>query len=92
MDQPTIEEISNKLIDVIYGKCSREKVGEWALNYISNDDAFDVVDFEAWHYLLGISGIDLMIVQDEYLYSVEDIMDWVEEYDETRKNYFNKES
>ncbi|MGL5149650.1 MAG: hypothetical protein ACRC7N_03640 [Clostridium sp.] len=79
MIQPRKDEITNKLKKIIDNKITREDVGRWALEFIRNDDNFEVQDVKAWHYLVAVSGIDEMIAPDEYLYSIEDIEYWIEE-------------
>lgn len=79
MIQPKIEEINNKLKKVIDNEISREEVGSWALNFIQNDENIEIRNLKAWHYLVSVSSIDEMIAPDEYLYSIEDIREWIEE-------------
>jgi hypothetical protein len=82
MTQPTKAEIIEKLQGVLEGTYSRELVGEWAVSYITNDDTIEIVDINAWHCLVDISSIDLMLSPTEYLYSNEDIKSWIEELKE----------
>ena len=76
--QPKREEITNKLKEIINGEITREEVGTWALEFIRNDSSIEVRDIDAWHYLVLISSVDEMIALDEYLYSIEDIKEWIE--------------
>lgn len=80
MTQPTKAEITEKLQGVLNSVYRREFVGEWALNYITNDDTIEISDINAWNYLVDISSIDLMLSPTEYLYSKEDIKSWIENY------------
>lgn len=85
MEQPTKIEIDNKLNGIIEEKIPREDVGEWALNYIRNDENIEITDLNAWRYLVAISNVDELISPDNYLYSIEDIQQWMREYE-----YLNK--
>lgn len=79
MQQPKADEITNKLNEVINHKTTKEEVGRWALAFIVNDDNVEINDIKAWQYLVTVSGVDEMIAPDEYLYSDEDIKEWIEE-------------
>ena len=78
---PLKNEITKKLKDVLSGKISREDVTDWAYHFIQNEDKFDVVDIEAYQYLIECLRIDLLISPNEYLYSKEDILDIIKEYE-----------
>lgn len=80
MEQPTKEEITKKVQLVLEGKLKREDVYEWAWTYIRNDDNINIVDIDAWHYLMAISGIDEMIASGVYLFDEEDIRNIMREY------------
>ena len=82
MKQPTKQEITNKLNDVLMGRISREKVSDWAMEYIRNDEDVYIEDVNSWHYLVAISNIDEMISPTEYLYNECDIAKFIEEYKE----------
>ena len=79
MQQPKADEITKKLNEVLGRKTTREEVGRWALAFIVNDDNVEINDIKAWQYLVAVSGVDEMIAPDEYLYSAEDIKEWIEE-------------
>lgn len=81
MIQPTKEQVTEKLLGVLEGIYSREFVGKWALNYITNDDEIENIDIVSWDYLVTASSVDEMISPTVYLYSIEDIRDWIEYYD-----------
>ena len=72
MNQPTKEEITQKINSFLIGISTREDIYKWAYSFIVNDD-FDIDDIEAWNYLVDISMIDEMIYPYIYLYSIEDI-------------------
>lgn len=79
MQQPKTDEITKKLNDVLENKITREEVGRWALAFITNDDTIEMNDIKAWNYLVAVSSVDEMIAPDKYLYSIEDIKEWIEE-------------
>ena len=74
LKQPTKQEITNKLNDVIMGRISREDVSKWAMEYIRNDGDVYIEDVDSWHYLVAISNIDEMLSPNEYLYDESDIV------------------
>lgn len=80
LKQPTKQEITNKLNDVIMGRISREDVSKWAMEYIRNDGDVYIEDVDSWHYLVAVSNIDEMLSPNEYLYSECDIINLIEEY------------
>lgn len=82
MIQPGRDEITSQLKKVIRNEITREEVGAWAYDFISNDDTVEINDIEVWHYLVSISVIDIMIAPNKYLYSIEDIESWIEENNE----------
>lgn len=80
LKQPTKQEITSKLNDVIMGQISREDVSKWAMEYIRNDGNVYIEDLNLWHYLVAISKIDEMLSPNEYLYDECDISKFIEEY------------
>ena len=80
MNQPTKEEITQKINMVLDGSLTRESVCVWAVNYIRNDEQICVDDLEAWHYLVEISNIDEMIGPNDYLFHEDDIQSIVKKY------------
>lgn len=80
MKQPTIEEITKKIVKVLDESISREEVSEWAIDYIRNDDKVEIDDIKAWHYLVEISNIDEMIEPDVFLFDEKDIRNIMEKY------------
>ncbi len=80
MKQPTIKIITKKLEKVLDDSISREEVSEWAIGYIRNDDKVEIDDINAWHYLVEISSIDVMVEQDVYLYDEKDIRNVINKY------------
>lgn len=84
MIQPTAEEITEKCKQVLNHQITRESAAQWAFWFIENEDAVEISDIKAWHYLVAVSGIDEMTAPNEYLYSVEDIKEWM--FHEMRSN------
>ena len=58
--QPTLEENTERVNQVLAGKCDREPLNDWAFESIENDRLVEVEDVEARHYLVAVSGLDLM--------------------------------
>lgn len=81
MKQPTLEEITQKLKDILDNKTSREEVGSWACNYIRNDEEIEMEDVKAWHYLVEVSMVDLCLMSNEYMFSEEDLKGILSKYD-----------
>lgn len=80
MNQPTREEITQKLKLVLDGKLTREAICIWAVDYIRNDEQVCINDLGAWHYLVAISNIDEKIGPDDYLFQEDDIWAIVQKY------------
>lgn len=80
MNQPTREEITQKLKLVLDGKLTREAICIWAVGYIRNDEQVCINDLGAWHYLVAISNIDEKIGPDDYLFQEDDIWAIVQKY------------
>ena len=80
MKQPTIEEITKKIVKVLDESISREEVSEWAIDYIRNDDKVEIDNIKSWHYLVEISNIDEMIEPDVYLFDEKDIRNIMKKY------------
>lgn len=80
MNQPTKEEITQKINMVLDGSLTRESVCVWAVDYIRHDEQVCIDDLEAWHYLVEISNIDEMIGPNDYLFHEDDIQSIVKKY------------
>ncbi|WP_369690842.1 DNA-binding protein [Parageobacillus toebii] len=76
MRQPTKEEIIDKLKMILQGKPTREKVADWASEYVMQDEP-NISDETVWGILQIVSGIDLKDSPDEYLHVEQDIIDWI---------------
>lgn len=79
MEQPTKEQIINKLKLILQGKLSREEVADWASEYVMQDEP-NISDETVWELLLVVSGVDLQDSPDEYLHVEQDIKDWIDKY------------
>ena len=77
--QPTIIEITEVLKKVLSGELTQDEASDWAVNYIVNDDLFEVTDERAWDYLYYVMCLG-KIGPDEYLYFDDDINAWIEEF------------
>lgn len=80
MLQPTSCEITHRLEQILKNQLSREEVADWAFAFIAQDDAIEVEDLPAWHYLVTASAVAERTAPENYLYSPEDIRDWIEEH------------
>ncbi|MBP3414175.1 MAG: hypothetical protein J6L81_03125 [Clostridia bacterium] len=80
MNQPTKEDITQKIKLLFAGELTREDICNWASAYIVNDDRILVQNIDAWHYLVAISNIDEMISAKDYLFSDEDIQNIMNTY------------
>lgn len=79
MAQPSLQNIIGKLHDILNHRLTREQVADWAMAFIKNDEV-DIKDFNAWELLKQVGAIDIMESPNNYLYSVEDIKQWITEY------------
>lgn len=80
MLQPTSREITQRLEQILNNQLSREEVADWAFAFLEQDDALAEMDLNAWHYLVTVSAVAERTAPGEYLYSLEDIQDWIEEH------------
>ncbi len=76
MKQPTKQEIISKLQNVLSGELTREKVSNWTMQYIDNDE-LEIDDFTTWEFLKEIGGIDVIEAPNVYLYGDVDIKKWI---------------
>lgn len=78
MVQPTKKDIENKINKLIEKTITREEVTKWATNYVDNEDVIGIDNLEDWNLLISICAVDLLVQPDEYLYSIEDIKQWIQ--------------
>ncbi len=78
MIQPKMQTIIEKLTGVLNGEISRDDVVNWSLQFIDDDMRID--DFKAWELLKLAGSIDLYESPNSYLYTDEDIRNWISEY------------
>lgn len=81
IQQPGFNEIKKKLLKVISGELTREDVASWAFYFVVHDEEVKIDNFEAWDYLISISSISEKVYLNshvDYLYSTDDIIDWIE--------------
>jgi len=83
VNEPTLEEIINKLKQVLDGKISREEVSDWAMGYLNNDE-LKVNNLNSWELLKVVGSIDLFLAPDEYMYDENDIKSWINEYEKKK--------
>lgn len=75
-EQPTIQDIQNRLMSVLNGKMSREAIADWANIYVLQEDPM-VNDEQVWKLLTILSGIDIKDSPTDYLHTEEDIKNWI---------------
>lgn len=80
MKQPTRDEITEKIKDVIDGKISRDSVDNWVNYFISHDDEIELNDIEAWNYLTALGTMCVQRAPNEYLYNLDDLLNLMKEY------------
>ncbi len=81
IQQPSFDEIQNKLLKVVTGELTRDDVANWAFYFISHYEQVKINDFESWDYLVSICPISEKIYLNDhadYLYSIDDIKNWIE--------------
>ncbi len=78
MEQPSKLEIIIKLNGILDRTISRDEIVNWAMEYIECDD-LEVVNLENWKLLVAIGGLDLIEKPNVYLYSDDDIREWIRE-------------
>jgi hypothetical protein len=76
---PTREEVANVLRAALDGTSSRVAVAEWATEVQDNIESEDpeAVDPQMWHLLRLAASLDVKSGPD-YLYSENDIREWIE--------------
>ncbi len=81
IQQPSFDEIQKKLLKVVSGELSREDVANWAFYFVAHDDQVEIDNYKVWDYLISISLISERIFLNDhidYLYSPDDIKNWIE--------------
>lgn len=76
--EPTHLDITEKLSGIVTGKQSRAAVAEWAFT-LMDDDSLRIRDALILHYLTLAGAVDLPSTDRPYLYTDEDIADWISE-------------
>lgn len=79
MLQQSNDQIINELEKVLREELTREEVVDWAIHYIEWD-GLEIVDFEAWEFLKTVGGLDMIEFPDVYLYSFDDIKNWISDH------------
>jgi transcription initiation factor IIE alpha subunit len=78
MNQPTVNEILDRLNSVLNGELTREEASDWASYYVMADEP-TIDDKIVWDLLKIISGIDVLDSPTSYLHNEEDIKDWIKQ-------------
>ena len=53
---------------------------DWVNYFISHDDEIELIDVEAWHYLIQLGTMCVQIAPNEYIYSSNDLLELMKEY------------
>lgn len=80
MKQPTRDEITERIKGILDGKISRDSTEDWVDYFISHDDEIELIDVEAWHYLIQLGTMCVQIAPNEYIYSIDDLLELMKEY------------
>lgn len=62
---------------MIKKEISREDLSNWANNYIRSEDTIEMDSLDDWDLLVTICMADLLVSPNEYLFSIDDIKDWI---------------
>lgn len=81
LSETNLIECINKIKSVLNGQTTREEVSDWADTYVYADEP-EVADDRIWDMLILLSGIDLKDSPETYLYSTDDLKDWIKLYTE----------
>ena len=79
LKQPNTDQILEKLKLILEGKVTREEVSAWAESYVMQDEPGDIEPV-VWEFLVVVSGVDIKVTPEEYLYVEQDIINWIELY------------
>lgn len=79
MIQPLINEVIEKLNQVINKNISRVEASDWAMIFILDDEMY-IDNSNAWELLKLVGAVDLMDAPGEYLYSNNDFRQWIKDY------------
>jgi hypothetical protein len=79
LKQPNREQIIEILKLILEGGVTREEVSAWAEGYVMQDEPIDM-ETVVWEFLQVVSGVDIKVTPEEYLYVEQDIIDWIELY------------
>lgn len=75
--KPCKENIIQLLNAVLNYEITREDVSNWAKQYITSDLP-EIEDNELWEFMKIIGGCDLKETPNDYLYSNDDLRNWIE--------------
>ena len=78
--EPNTKQLLEYLNLILDNKISRETVANYADQYIL-EDIPSIDDKKTWELITILSGIDTKITETEYLYSNEDIKDWIKKFE-----------
>ncbi|MCT2387926.1 hypothetical protein [Erwinia pyrifoliae] len=76
--EPQRADIVEKISSVLSGKEKRTNVSEWAVN-IFDDDSLRISDPVVLNYIKLLGAVDLPSTDRDYLYTDEDLREWINE-------------
>ena len=76
--EPQRDDIIGKISAILSGEENRSDVSEWAVN-IFDDDSLRINDSVVLSYIKLLGAIDLPSTDRDYLYTDEDLNEWIKE-------------
>ncbi|WP_072917820.1 hypothetical protein [Desulforamulus aeronauticus] len=80
MNEPTLDDVIEKLQQVLEGKISREAVSNWAEKVsqcFESESSLSQNDISIWKALDILRGVDLKDSPKDYLHNEADIRNWI---------------
>ena len=75
---PPRADVEAKLVGLIEGRCTRQEVADWAMQWVGADDT-EVEDHAVWEALTRLVAADLRTVDRPYLHEEVDFRAWLDE-------------
>jgi hypothetical protein len=72
---PTRDDVLRKLEGLCAGTETRDQVAEWATDIV-NDDSLQITEQVVWRVLKRLGAVDLPSPDRDYLYTIEDFLEW----------------
>ncbi|WP_214794765.1 MULTISPECIES: hypothetical protein [unclassified Exiguobacterium] len=93
MNRVTIEELINRLEQVLRHERTREEISDWAYQWMEQYENIDGFDWTAsdevvWSCLQTIYGMDLLETPSRYLHDQSDLEDWLIKFEKVKKDLY----